>query len=133
MPDSSPRATGRCLCGAVVYEIHAPLRDVVVCHCSMCRRQHGHAAAYAGVDAAALKLVGGNDGALAWYVSSEAAERGFCRECGSSLFYRPRQGSYLAVAAGTLDAPTGLRTVRHIYVADKGDYYEIADGLEQQP
>jgi len=41
------RATGGCLCGAVRYEVLGPLRDVVLCHCSHCRRTHGHVAAYA--------------------------------------------------------------------------------------
>ena len=131
MPDEAPRATGRCLCGAVTFEVRGSLRDVVDCHCGMCRRQHGHVAAYTAVDDPGLRVIDGR-GALAWYASSDQAERGFCRECGSSLFFRPKRGTYTAIAAGTLDGPAGLKTVRHIYVADKGDYYEIADGLEQQ-
>ena len=78
-----------------------------------------------------MKITAGND--LHWYRSSERARRGFCRHCGSSLFWEPGGKGYVAVAAGTLDEPTGLETIRHIHVADKGDYYEIADGLEQLP
>ena len=130
MPGEPPRATGRCLCGAVGYEVRGSLRDVVLCHCAMCRRQHGHAAAYTAVDDPGLAVTA--ERGLAWYASSEQAERGFCMKCGSSLFFRPRQGGYTAIAAGTLDPPTGLRTIRHIYAADKGDYYEIADGLERR-
>ena len=126
-----PRAAGRCLCGAVAYEVHAPLRGVVNCHCGMCRRHHGHFGAYTAVEGGGLRVRGERD--LAWFASSDKAERGFCRRCGSSLFFWPRHGRYVAIAAGSLDAPTGLTTVRHIHVADKGDYYEIADEIEREP
>lgn len=123
--------TGGCLCGAVRYRIDGRLRSVINCHCSQCRRTHGHFAAYAAVRADRLTLTEAKG--LTWYESSDRAARGFCRVCGASLFWRPRDLDYLAVAAGTLDAPTGLETVAHIHVADKGDYYEIADDLPQHP
>jgi hypothetical protein len=69
--------------------------------------------------------------ALTWYRSSEKARRGFCRICGSSLFWEPIGTGRVSIAAGSLDSPTRLKTVRHIFVADKGDYYEIHDGLDQ--
>jgi hypothetical protein len=120
--------TGGCLCGAVRYEARGPLRDVVNCHCSRCRRTHGHVGAY--TETAELTLL--EDRGLAWYVA-DGRERGFCRECGASLFWRREGDATTAIAAGTLDEPTGLRTVAHIYVASKGDYYEIADTLPQHP
>ena len=51
--------------------------------------------------------------------------------CGSSLFWEPIGEGRVSIAAGCLDKPTGLRTVRHVFVADKGDFYDITDGLEQ--
>ncbi|HEY5598606.1 MAG TPA: GFA family protein [Kiloniellales bacterium] len=126
---SGVRATGRCLCGAVAYRVHGPLRDVVNCHCQQCRRTHGHTAAYSR--ARRVDLVMTETRGLTWYRSSETARRGFCRECGASLFWDPLDGDSMAIAAGSIDAPTGLKTIRHIFVADKGDYYDIADGLEQ--
>jgi hypothetical protein len=120
--------TGGCLCGAVRYEARGPLRDVVNCHCGRCRRTHGHVGAY--TETTALTLL--EDRGLAWYVA-DGRERGFCRECGASLFWRREGSATTSIAAGTLDEPTGLRTVSHIYVASKGDYYEIADGLPQSP
>ena len=66
---------------------------------------------------------------LAWYASSEAARRGFCNACGASLFWEPRGEGRVAIAAGCLDLPTGLKTSRHVFVQDASDYYEIADGL----
>lgn len=69
---------------------------------------------------------------LRWFRSSETPERGFCANCGSSLFYRPIDGDHVSVAAGAFASPTGMRLHRHIFVADKGDYYDIADGLPQR-
>ena len=127
-PTARPRATGGCLCGAVRYEIHGPLRDVVNCHCGQCRRTHGNVAAY--TSAARADLVLTEDRGLKWYRSSKAARRGFCGDCGASLFWEPAGEARIAIAAGGIDAPSGLTTLRHIFVAHKGDYYEIADGLE---
>ena len=121
--------TGACLCGAVRFHTTATLRDVVACHCGQCQRTHGNFAAYTAVESDDLVL--DEDRGLAWYASSDKASRGFCRECGASLFWKPAFASYTAVAAGALDQPTGLRLVRHIFTKDKPDWYEIRDGLEQ--
>lgn len=118
--------SGGCLCGAVRYRAREPLRDVVNCHCHRCRRTHGHVAAYTEVAASDLALV--EDRGLGWY-AADGRERGFCRECGASLFWRRPGADRISVAAGTLDEPTGLRTMAHIYVDSKGDYYELTDDL----
>jgi len=125
-----PSLTGGCLCGGVRYTVRGPLRGVVNCHCGQCRRTHGHFAAYTSAPRKNLELL--EDRGLAWYRSSAKARRGFCRECGASLFWEPTDGDHVSIAAGTLDTPTGLHTVRHIYVADAGDYYGIEDGLEKR-
>lgn len=125
------RATGHCLCGAVRYAVHGELRDVVNCHCSQCLRTHGHYAAYTAAASEDLVLL--EDRGLKWYRSSDRASRGFCSECGASLFFRPEHGRYIAIAAGTVDPPTHLKSVRHVYVLDAGDYYEITDHLERMP
>jgi hypothetical protein len=130
--DAKPlRATGRCLCGAITLEIRGPLRDVVVCHCGQCLRQHGAPPSYTAAAWTDVAIKGAKD--LKWYQSSQDARRGFCRRCGSSLFWEPMGSGRVSIAAGCLDKPTDLRTVRHIFVADKGDFYEIKDGLEQLP
>jgi hypothetical protein len=123
--------TGSCLCGAIRFEIRGALRDVVVCHCGQCRRQHGAPPSYTSAEWSQVTLRG--DKHLKWYQSSARARRGFCRVCGSSLFWEPVGEGRISISAGCLDKPTGLRTVRHIFVADKGDFYEITDGLEQLP
>ena len=120
---------GGCLCGAVRYEARGPLAGVTVCHCGQCRRQSGHLYATSGVLRRDPTLI--EDRGLKWYRASETARRGFCGECGSTLFWQGDGGDATAILAGSLDAPTGLKLARHIFVADKGDYYEITDGLPQ--
>ena len=68
------------------------------------------------------------DGALRWIASPESeseARRGFCGECGSSLFWDAPARDTISIAAGTLDPPTGLRELGHVHLADAGDYYEL--------
>ena len=122
---------GGCLCGAVRFEGRAARLDVVNCHCGQCRRFHGHHGAYVTVGRDGFRLTA--DGGLAWYDSSAKARRGFCRVCGSSLFWQGNGHDEISIAAGAVDQPSGLRTTGHIYVADKADYYEITDGLKQSP
>jgi hypothetical protein len=119
--------TGSCLCGAVAYEVTGPLRDVVECHCTMCRKTHGHVAAYTSAPKRALRLT--ESRGLRWYASSSFARRGFCCECGGSLFWERTAGDLTSIAAGTLDAPTGLEVVQQIFTDDAGDYYPMRPGI----
>lgn len=119
--------TGGCLCGAVRYGAQAAQEGVVACHCSQCRRWSGHV--WASIEVTGLRIEG--EDSLRWFRSSAEAERGFCATCGSSLFFRALDSGLPEVAGGSLDAPTGLRLVRHGRSASKGDYYEIADGVPQ--
>ena len=120
---TSTRFTGSCLCGAVRYEVTGPLRDAVVCHCKMCRKSHGHIGAYTAAARDEFHLI--ESRGLKWYRSSGIARRGFCGECGGTLFWDGTGRDTISIAAGTLDAPTGLRTVLQIYVERKGDYYDV--------
>jgi hypothetical protein len=116
--------TGGCLCGGVRYRALGPLRAVIACHCSQCRRTSGHYAAMTSVPNERLTLE--RSDTLAWYRSSPTAERGFCSVCGGNLFWRPEGEARTSITAGTLDMPTGLTIDEHIFAADKGDYYEIS-------
>lgn len=120
---------GSCLCGAVSFTVGAPLRAIIACHCHQCRKQSGHYYAATEAPADAVAITGEND--LKWYRSSQGARRGFCANCGSALFWRQDGSDRISILAGSLDGPTGLSIERHIYCADKGDYYEITDGLPQ--
>ena len=117
--------TGRCLCGAVSYEVRVPLRDVLVCHCVECRRWHGGPGAYTAAPRADVKLSG--EACVRWIDSPESAtraRRGFCGSCGSSLFWDAPGRPVINIAAGTLDLPTGLATARHIWTEQAGDWEE---------
>lgn len=129
MQDTPERwATGGCLCGAVRYRVTGPLRDVEVCHCSRCRRTHGHVGAYTEAPLSALTLTA--ERGLRWYIA-DGRERGFCSECGASVLWHRSGHDRISIAAGTLDPPTGLRTTHHIFTDSRGDYYEITDDLPQ--
>ena len=115
---------GSCLCGQVTYRVEGPLRPVVGCHCVQCRKTSGH---YVAATSALREHVT-IEGEVSWYHASDTARRGFCANCGSSLFW-DGQGANLSIHAGTLDGASGLAMIGHIYCADKGDYYELADDL----
>ena len=133
--EKQSRIGGGCLCGAVRYVIQGRLRDVIDCHCWKCRRFHGHVGAYTSVRREQLVLTA--QSGLKWYrsVTDEKFDvhRGFCGECGSSLFWDPRGAPNIAVAAGSLDQPTGLKTIGHVWVSQAADYYSMTDGLPQFP
>ena len=122
---------GACLCGAVRYRVEGPLRPVVACHCAQCRKTSGHYVA--ATSALKEHVVLEADGGLRWYRSSGSARRGFCAICGSSLFWETTESPRLSLHAGALEGAMGLTLAGHIFCADKGDYYEIADGLPQAP
>jgi hypothetical protein len=122
---------GSCLCGAVRFAVTGPLKAPDACHCVQCRKQSGHFFASTDVPKSALEISGQDK--LAWYHSSAKVRRGFCSTCGSSLFFDPLARDWIGVAMGAFDTPTATRLHMHIFVAEKGDYYEIADGLPQNP
>ena len=101
------------------------------CHCSQCRRWSGHVWASTDVLREDLVVEGGDR--VRWFASSEKVRRGFCGECGSVLFWDAPGRARIAVAMGVFEAPTGARLAKHIFTADKGDYYAIADDAPQEP
>jgi hypothetical protein len=121
---------GSCLCGAVRFEVEGELAEPDACHCSQCRRWSGHFWASTNVPREAFTLHG--EDKVAWYRSSERIRRGFCASCGSVLFWGPPDWDKIAIAMGAFDLPTGTRLEKHIFVASKGDYYDIADGVPQE-
>lgn len=120
-------ANGSCHCGAVSFAVTDKLRDVIYCHCKQCRKQSGHFVAATRAEDRALKVSGSSS--LTWYEASSDAKRGFCSVCGSLIFWKSHGSEYTSIMAGCFDVPSGLTAGFHIYVGDKGDYYEICDGL----
>jgi hypothetical protein len=130
MTDTSADSTGGCLCGAVRYAVRrGALRAVVACHCTQCRRITGHYLAATAARRRDFRLL--EDSGLRWYDSSSEARRGFCGHCGSTLFWQPHGRDYISIAAGSLDDSSALTTACHIFVADKGRYYQIEPGVPQ--
>ncbi|MEE9375055.1 MAG: GFA family protein [Rhizobiaceae bacterium] len=123
------KITGACNCGNVRYSIDGKVRPIVACHCRQCRKQTGHYYAATNVLDTDLKII--DAGSLKWYEASDTAKRGFCGECGSALFWKRNESTTTSVLAGSLDGEPGLEMESHIFVEDKGDYYEITDGLPQ--
>jgi hypothetical protein len=121
------RWSGRCLCGDVTFTIDGAMSELSACHCAQCRRQSGHFAVAGEVADADITFQ--SNATLTWYRSSSFARRGFCQACGSALFWRQDGSDDWSVNVGSLDQPTGLRLAAHIFVAHKGDYYQITDGL----
>jgi hypothetical protein len=126
MPDLEK---GSCLCGRVSFTVSGDLGHSDACHCVQCRKQSGHYFASANVPRSALVVTG--EEKVTWYQSSAKVRRGFCSTCGSFLFWDPPAMDWTGVALGAFDTPTGIRLERHIFVSEKGDYYDIADGLPQ--
>ena len=129
MSRSPDELTGRCNCGAVTFVARGPFRAAKACHCKTCRRQSGHYLAATQTDRGGLEVSGGDQ--LRWFPASPHARRGFCGSCGAHLFWEPADSIRISIFMGCLDEPTGLRLADHIFVGEKGDYYEITDGLPQ--
>ncbi|NVO07161.1 MAG: GFA family protein [Rhodoferax sp.] len=123
--------TGGCMCGAVRYAVNGPLRDIITCHCAQCRRSSGHFVAATACHRKYFALLR-QDG-LQWYSAVPGFRRGFCKECGSSLFFEELGGERISIAAGTLDAPQGLRIAAQIFTAEAGDYYAIDPQIPRSP
>lgn len=119
-------ATGGCLCGAVSYRTTAPLRAVVACHCTQCRKTSGNYVAATAAPRADLHITG----APVWYQSSPEARRGFCGVCGSNLFW-DGGGERISIFAGTLDGAPDLPVAGHIFCASRGRYYTIDENARQ--
>ncbi|WP_120499847.1 GFA family protein [Roseovarius sp. EL26] len=120
--------SGSCLCGAVSYNIANASDTCGICHCDMCRKWSG--GVYIGYQAAADQVSFNGDEHITTYASSDWAERGFCKTCGTSLFYRvtaqgPHHGQ-LHIGFGTLDDPSDVRANEEIFIDQKPDSYSFA-------
>ena len=121
---------GSCECGAVTFTAKGPLRPIIACHCTQCRKTTGHYWAATQVPTEDLKIT--KDEGLKWFRSSDWARRGFCTGCGSSLFWEMDNEGATSIGAGTLDnLPHDAAIEKHICMADKGAYYDVTDGVPQ--
>lgn len=126
------RHEGGCLCGAIRYVAMGPMREIVFCHCSQCRKQTGLYVPATAVPKAALDIAGDS---LRWFAASGFAERGFCATCGTPLFWRMRavgsDTASISIMAGSLDDASDLVRGYHICTEGRATFYAISDGLPQ--
>lgn len=122
---------GRCLCGAVAYQVADNFQYSGFCHCSDCRRFSGSAcSAMGGVAASEFEVLRGQE-SIGRYVKSEQSVMGFCRECGSSLFAEKPKKGMVHLRLGTLEEPPSLKPQFHSYVGSKAAWDHIGDALPQ--
>jgi len=123
--------TGSCLCGAVSFTVTGDLPAPDACHCTMCRKTSGHY--YASTDVKRHRLTINDAQNITWFQSSAKIRRGFCKLCGSNLFFDPVVDTdWTAISMGAFDTATDTHIAVHIYTGSKGDYYDIADGIKQE-
>jgi hypothetical protein len=122
---------GRCLCGALRYEIDGPFVDMLHCHCSMCRKHHGTPfATWAAAPSSGFRWLS-DTATLGSFASSGNGHRDFCRVCGSVAPMVLDDMGMVIVAAGNLDGDPGIRPTRHMFVGSKAPWYAITDDLPQ--
>ena len=117
----------KCLCGNISFKTSGYHRDVQNCHCVQCLKTHGHHAAYSKVEEKDLKFL--SKKSLKWFKSSKRAKRGFCSNCGASIFFKVIGTNSVCIAAGIFNNPTKLKTSMEIFTKGKSDYYKINSKL----
>ncbi|TCM67783.1 hypothetical protein EC844_10777 [Acinetobacter calcoaceticus] len=116
---------GQCVCGATQFELALKNHQVGSCHCSICRRQTSGVIMTIEIEAQSLKFSQQQD--LAIYDSSAWGERGFCRQCGTNLFWRSKDHSYCNINVFALDEqPADLELGMEIFIDNKPDFYAFA-------
>lgn len=128
---TGPGQTGKCLCGAVRYEVDVELRPVWYCHCEHCRRTSGHHVAATAARSSSL-TVDDEGQALRWYSAQPGVAYGFCRRCGSSLFWRSDdRPQTISIMAGTLDSTSGLLVEGELFWDAAARYVAPHPGAER--
>lgn len=116
---------GQCVCAATQFEVELQNHHVHSCHCSICRRQTSGVIMTIDIVPGSLKF--SQQAQLAIYDSSTWGERGFCKQCGTNLFWRTKDQSYCNINAFALnEAPADLDFGLEIYIENKPDFYSFA-------
>ncbi len=120
---ASQESHGTCLCGAVSIRVSLTNHAVSVCHCRMCQTWgSGPLLAIEG-DTPVIE----GEANVSVYASSDWAERGFCRQCGTHLFYRLTHSQYYAFPVGLLDAGEPWTIGQQIFIDEKPSFYDFAN------
>ena len=125
--------TGGCLCGAVRYEISAPVTSLIACHCTDCQRASGTGASINAVlPAAALTIVKGRTRVFSKSSDSgNVLDRHFCADCGSPIYsQRANAREFVVVKAGGLDRHDGLRVAMNIWTRSRQPWTTMDASLQ---
>ena len=115
--------TGQCMCGAIRYEVEVK-GHFNICYCKMCQRWAS--GSFMGVPTTAFKVIAGTEH-MKVVRTSDWADRAFCRECGSNIYYHARDYGTPAVTLGSLDDSSGLSPTRQYYIDKKPEGFSIAE------
>ena len=123
---------GSCLCGAVHFEIHGAIRNIIHCHCSQCRKAQGSAFATNGiVKRNEFKITAGED-QLTRHRFTKEQSRYFCRHCGSPIMSRnTTRPDEVRVRIGTIESDIEERPMAHIFTTSKANWEDICGDLPQ--
>jgi hypothetical protein len=124
--------SGGCLCGAVRFEVEVPTKWCAHCHCSLCRRAHGAAfVTWFGVENDRFRFLEGESD-VGWYASTEEARRGFCRRCGSTLFFTSeRWAGETHIALAHMDGPIDREPTAHVFYDTHVPWIQLGDDLKK--
>jgi hypothetical protein len=128
MPGATPPAlTGSCGCGAVTFQLSAPLVAAAYCHCTHCQKRTGTAAqASAKVAPGSVTVLTGAEHLRDWHVGLLA--KTFCALCGSHLFGRdPNSGEIAIVRWAAIDGDPGVRPAARQFISSAAAWEPIPD------
>lgn len=120
------KVTGSCLCKAVSFKGEVGHREFHACHCGMCRQWGG--GPFLSVEA---KVQFEGESHITAFASSDWAERGFCGQCGTHLFYRFKGAPQCYISLGVLDNTEDFKFQSQIYVDKKPHYYQFINKTEE--
>ena len=115
---------GRCLCGEVRITAKNASNNVGACHCKMCRRWGG--GPFMEIDCGAGVEIDGEEN-ISVFDSSDWAERGFCRNCGTHLFYRLKESGQHMIPVGLFEDSDSLVFESQVFIDEKPDYYAFTN------
>jgi len=119
---------GGCLCGVVRFEIHGPIRNIVYCHCSQCRKVQGSAFATNGIVNTDDFHVTCGSTELGKYEENPGQAKYFCCHCASPILSKNEAcPGQVRVRLGTIETDIKERPVAHIYVSSKANWETIPD------
>jgi hypothetical protein len=127
--------TGGCMCGAVRYEVDAPLEAAGYCHCTRCQRRTGAAASISALVAPGSFRIARGEELVGTYRPENGFEKSFCSACGSALFSRnPDPPHQIGVRMGSFDGDPGIRPSFRQFVAYAVPWEPLPDdGLTRFP